>query len=57
MCKEVRLVEVEVVRAAEVVALCSMACLSAFKFVGSVATAKCGLCSKHYDTTIEKVRG
>ena len=49
--------EVEVVRAAEVVALCSMACLSAFKFVGSVATAKCGLCSKHYDTTIEKVRG
>jgi len=52
VCKETKLVVQEILREKEVVKLCSDPCFSAFKFVNSVDTHQCDLCTKHFDVLI-----
>ena len=55
VCKEEKVVEQEIMRVESVVKLCSQPCFSAFKFVNSVATHQCDLCTKHFDTAVPKI--
>jgi len=55
VCKEMRVVEREILRVKEVVKLCGDACFSAFKFVNSVETLQCDLCAKHFDTGVDRI--
>jgi len=55
VCKETKVVVQEILREKEVVKLCSDPCFSAFKFVNSVETNKCDLCTKHFDVLIPKI--
>merc|ERR1719244_908753 len=53
VCKETKVVAQEILREKEVVKLCSQSsCFSAFKFVNSVDTHQCDLCTKHFDVLI-----
>jgi len=55
VCKEPKVVVQEILREKEVVKLCSDPCFSAFKFVNSVETHQCDLCTKHFDVLIPNI--
>jgi len=55
VCKETKVVVQEILREKEVVKLCSDPCFSAFKFVNSVDTHQCDLCTKHFDVLIPNI--
>jgi len=55
VCKETKVVVQEILREKEMVKLCSDPCFSAFKFVNSVDTHQCDLCTKHFDVLIPKI--
>jgi len=55
VCKETKIVVQEILRIQEVVKLCSDPCFSAFKFVNSVDTHQCDLCTKHFDVLVPKL--
>eukprot|EP00092_Neocalanus_flemingeri_P002193 GFUD01002333.1.p1 GENE.GFUD01002333.1~~GFUD01002333.1.p1 ORF type:complete len:1322 (-),score=442.13 GFUD01002333.1:282-4247(-) len=55
VCKETKVVVQEILREKEVVKLCSDPCFSAFKFVNSVETHQCDLCTKHFDVLIPNI--
>jgi len=52
VCKETKVVVQEILREKEMVKLCSDPCFSAFKFVNSVDTHQCDLCTKHFDVLL-----
>ena len=45
----------EIFRKSGDIKLCSDPCFSAYKFVNSVETLECCLCSKHFDTSWPRV--
>ena len=55
VCKKEREVVQEILRQSGDIKLCSDPCLSAYKFVNSVETLECCLCSKHFDTSWPRV--
>ena len=55
VCKNEREVVQEIFRQSGDIKLCSDPCFSAYKFVNSVETLECCLCSKHFDTKWPRV--
>ena len=55
VCKKEREVVQEIFRQSGDIKLCSDPCFSAYKFVNSVETLECCLCTKHFDKTVPSV--